>query len=162
MILGVWDGHDAGACIVEDGRIKVAINEERLTRRKLDIGFPVNAIAACLRYMNLNPEDVEHIACCSSQFSRVMARAIPRLDKNFYEFRRRLKPRPRFERRRRLIKYRMTEIGSNELLKKITKRQLAKSWTSWVSGITNFILLTIMLHTLLLLRSALGSARLFA
>ena len=29
-ILGIWDGHDAGASILEDGRIKVAINEERI------------------------------------------------------------------------------------------------------------------------------------
>lgn len=33
QILGIWDGHDAGACIVENGEIKVAINEERLTRK---------------------------------------------------------------------------------------------------------------------------------
>lgn len=52
-ILGIWDGHDAGACIVENGRILVAINEERLTRKKLDIGFPENSIKACLEYKKL-------------------------------------------------------------------------------------------------------------
>ena len=31
-ILGIWDGHDAGSAIIEDNDIKVAINEERITR----------------------------------------------------------------------------------------------------------------------------------
>ena len=48
FILGIWDGHDSGASIVEDGRIKFAVNEERFTRRKLDVGFPVNSIISCL------------------------------------------------------------------------------------------------------------------
>ena len=43
-VLGIWDGHDAGACIVEKNRIEVAVNEERFTKRKLDVGFPFNSI----------------------------------------------------------------------------------------------------------------------
>ena len=54
-VLGIWDGHDAGACIVKDEKIIVAINEERLTKRKLDVGFPRESIKACLRYANLRP-----------------------------------------------------------------------------------------------------------
>ena len=127
LVLGVWDGHDAGACIVEDSRIKIAINEERLTRKKLDIGFPLHSINACLRYMKISPSDVEHIACCSSQFSRVLARSFPFLDNSFYKFRRRMIEKPMFEKTRRLhIKNRMAEFGSNQVLKKITKRQLTK------------------------------------
>jgi len=30
-VLGIWDGHDAGACIVEGSEIKIAVNEERFT-----------------------------------------------------------------------------------------------------------------------------------
>jgi carbamoyltransferase len=125
-ILGIWDGHDAGACIVEDGRVRVAVNEERLTRKKLDIGFPVNSINTCLRYLNLKPSDISVVAVCGSQFSRILARNFPFLDKEFYNFRRRLIPKPRFEKLRRLVKYRLTEIGSNFTFKKITKYQLKK------------------------------------
>ncbi|MCX5898344.1 MAG: hypothetical protein NTY29_09140, partial [Proteobacteria bacterium] len=39
-ILGIWDGHDSGAALIEDNRILFAINEERLTRRKLEIRHP--------------------------------------------------------------------------------------------------------------------------
>ena len=125
-VLGVWDGHDAGACIVENGVIRVAINEERLTRKKLDIRFPDNAILGCLKFLNLKPADIQIVAACSSQFSRVLARSFPYLDREFYNFRRRLIPKPRFEDMRRAVKYRLTEIGSNKLFRGVTERQLRK------------------------------------
>ena len=34
-ILGISTGHDSGACIVVDGKIVAAINEERLSRIKI-------------------------------------------------------------------------------------------------------------------------------
>ena len=43
-ILGIWDGHDSGAAIIKDDQILFAINEERLTRRKLEINFPEQSI----------------------------------------------------------------------------------------------------------------------
>jgi hypothetical protein len=45
-VIGVWDGHDAGAALVIDGRVVLALNEERLSGRKLDVGLPVRALAA--------------------------------------------------------------------------------------------------------------------
>jgi carbamoyltransferase len=41
--------HDSAACLVEDGRIVAAAQEERFTRRKHDPSFPANAVAYCLR-----------------------------------------------------------------------------------------------------------------
>jgi carbamoyltransferase len=48
-ILGVscWY-HDAAACLVEDGVIVAAAQEERFTRRKHDAEFPENAVRYCL------------------------------------------------------------------------------------------------------------------
>jgi carbamoyltransferase len=40
--------HDAAACLVEDGTIVAAAQEERFTRKKHDSGFPDNAIRYCL------------------------------------------------------------------------------------------------------------------
>lgn len=40
--------HDAAACLIEDGRIVAAAQEERFTRRKHDDSFPINAIRYCL------------------------------------------------------------------------------------------------------------------
>src|SRR5256714_14718389 len=41
--------HDSAACLVENGRIVAAAQEERFTRKKHDAGFPSNAVAYCLR-----------------------------------------------------------------------------------------------------------------
>jgi carbamoyltransferase len=50
-ILGLHDGtHDAGAALVEHGRVVAACNEERFTRRKGQGGWPTASIAACLAY----------------------------------------------------------------------------------------------------------------
>ncbi len=125
LILGIWDGHDAGAAIIENNEIKVAINEERLTRRKLDIGFPVNSIKACLEYLKLKPSDIDVVACCGTQFSRVLARQFPFLDNEFYKFRRRLIPKPRFEKSRRFLKYWLAKHKTS-FLKKFTQRQMKR------------------------------------
>ena len=40
--------HDSAACLVEDGRIVAAAQEERFTRKKHDAAFPHQAVRACL------------------------------------------------------------------------------------------------------------------
>jgi len=40
--------HDSAACLVQDGRIVAAAQEERFTRRKHDPSFPLNAVRYCL------------------------------------------------------------------------------------------------------------------
>lgn len=48
-ILGVCDGHDAGAALVDpDGELVFAVSEERLTRVKHQAGFPALAVGAAL------------------------------------------------------------------------------------------------------------------
>ena len=41
--------HDSAACLVEDGRVVAAAQEERFTRKKHDAAFPSQAVAYCLR-----------------------------------------------------------------------------------------------------------------
>ena len=41
--------HDSAACLVEEGRIVAAAQEERFTRKKHDANFPARAVAYCLR-----------------------------------------------------------------------------------------------------------------
>jgi carbamoyltransferase len=48
-IIGIHDGHNASACLLEDGRIVAAIQEERLRRVKNWAGFPSLAIDFVLR-----------------------------------------------------------------------------------------------------------------
>jgi carbamoyltransferase len=41
--------HDSAACLVQDGRIVAAAQEERFTRKKHDPSFPAHAVAYCLK-----------------------------------------------------------------------------------------------------------------
>ena len=40
--------HDSAACLLKDGEIVAAVQEERFTRKKHDQNFPSNAIQYCL------------------------------------------------------------------------------------------------------------------
>src|SRR5947207_9059769 len=50
--------HDSAACLVEDGRIVAAAQEERFTRKKHDPDFPSNAVAYCLREAGITAKDL--------------------------------------------------------------------------------------------------------
>ncbi len=60
-VLSFSQEHDAGAAIIENGKILAAINEERLTRVKGQAGFPINSIREVLRLSGKAPEDVKHV-----------------------------------------------------------------------------------------------------
>src|SRR5262249_39631553 len=52
--------HDAAACLVRDGEIVAAAQEERFTRKKHDPRFPTHAIQYCLREGGISLDDVEY------------------------------------------------------------------------------------------------------
>lgn len=51
--------HDAAACLVQDGEIVAAAEEERFSRDKHDNGFPEGAIAYCLEEAGIGPDEVD-------------------------------------------------------------------------------------------------------
>ena len=53
--------HDSAACLVRDGRIVAAAQEERFTRKKHDPGFPSHAVRYCLREGRIGLADVRYI-----------------------------------------------------------------------------------------------------
>jgi len=54
--------HDSAACIVKNGEIVAAAQEERFTRKKHDFNFPANAIRYCLEYAGIKSSDLCYIA----------------------------------------------------------------------------------------------------
>ena len=60
--------HDSAACIVQDGVIIAAAQEERFTRKKHDYSFPINAIKFCLDYTNLSSNAINYIAFYDKPF----------------------------------------------------------------------------------------------
>ena len=53
--------HDAAACLLRDGEIVLAIEEERLSRLKHDRRYPARAVAACLDAAGIGPGDVDAV-----------------------------------------------------------------------------------------------------
>jgi carbamoyltransferase len=68
VILGVYHpaqgvGHDTGVALVErDGRIVAAMSEERLSRVKMDGGFPFRALETVMRMGGVRPRDLDAVA----------------------------------------------------------------------------------------------------
>ncbi|MGD9034829.1 MAG: carbamoyltransferase [Desulfobacteraceae bacterium] len=53
--------HDSAACLVRDGQIVAAVQEERYTRRKHDPRFPKNAIKYCLQEANITADQLDYV-----------------------------------------------------------------------------------------------------
>src|SRR5258705_7815875 len=53
--------HDSAAALLVDGAPVAAVQEERLSRRKNDAGFPMAAIEYCLDEAKLEPEDLDAV-----------------------------------------------------------------------------------------------------
>lgn len=53
--------HDSAACLVRDGQIVAAAQEERFTRKKHDPEFPRRATEYCLRSQGLSVDDLDYV-----------------------------------------------------------------------------------------------------
>ena len=62
-ILGINTGfaHDPAAALISDGKIALAVEEERLDRVKFGKGFPHRAIEACLKHEGLSLSDLDRV-----------------------------------------------------------------------------------------------------
>lgn len=70
--------HDSAACLVRDGVIVAAAQEERFTRRKHDAAFPRHAMRYCLGEGGLGPGDVDIVVFYDkplTKFSRILKTA---------------------------------------------------------------------------------------
>ena len=54
--------HDSAACLVHDGEIVAAAQEERFTRKKHDESFPKNAVQFCLDFAGIESGQLDHVA----------------------------------------------------------------------------------------------------
>jgi len=60
--------HDSAACLVQDGRIVAAAQEERFTRKKHDASFPRQAVDYCLREGGIDMKDIDYVAFYEKPF----------------------------------------------------------------------------------------------
>jgi carbamoyltransferase len=71
--------HDSAAALVIDGVPVFAVQEERLSRKKNDAAFPLNAIEWCLEQAKLEPEDLDAVVFYEKpmlKFERILTCAL--------------------------------------------------------------------------------------
>jgi carbamoyltransferase len=109
-ILGVWDGHDSGAVLLDDGRLMAAVNEERLSRRKLEITFPARSIHSCLQLSGHPARPVDLVAYSTTDPAKTLARWFPATSEAYYAVRRRKVPPGVLAGVKKRAKYWVTEL----------------------------------------------------
>ena len=81
--------HDSAACILKDGEIIAAAQEERFTRKKHDPSYPHNAIKFVLDYANLKLNEVDKIVFFEKpflKFERLLETYVAFAPKGFVSF----------------------------------------------------------------------------
>ncbi len=81
--------HDAAACLIVDGEIIAAAQEERFTRIKHDQSFPSQAIAFCLEAANCKPKEVDYVVFYDKpllKFNRLIQTYLAFAPKGFESF----------------------------------------------------------------------------
>jgi carbamoyltransferase len=81
--------HDSAACLVRDGEVVAAAEEERFSRDKHDNGFPALAASYCLEKADLEPEDLDKVAFYEKpiqKFDRILDTAADTFPRGFLFF----------------------------------------------------------------------------
>ena len=81
--------HDSAVCIVRDGRIVAAAQEERFSRKRHDSRFPGGALRYCLDAARVSIDDVDHIGFYEKphlKFDRILASYASYFPKGFATF----------------------------------------------------------------------------
>ena len=81
--------HDSAACLIQDGDIIAAAQEERFTRIKHDLAFPANAIKYCLKEAKISPDQIENIVFYEKpflKFERLLETYLAFAPKGFVSF----------------------------------------------------------------------------
>ena len=60
--------HDSAACLLNDGKITAAAQEERFTRKKHDSGFPQHSIKYCLKEAGITAGQIDNIVFYEKPF----------------------------------------------------------------------------------------------
>jgi len=60
--------HDSAACLLKDGEIVAAAQEERFTRKKHDAGFPSHAIQYCLEEAGISASQIDNVVFYEKPF----------------------------------------------------------------------------------------------
>ena len=81
--------HDSAACLLNNGKIIAAAQEERFTRKKHDPSYPENAINFVLKFANLKLSEVDQIVFFEKpflKFERLLETYVAFAPNGFFSF----------------------------------------------------------------------------
>lgn len=81
--------HDSAACLLKDGKIIAAAQEERFTRKKHDPDFPENAVKFCLNKAGITASDLDYVGFYDKpfvKFERILITYIATFPRSFASF----------------------------------------------------------------------------
>ena len=77
IILGLNCNHaDSSACIIKDGDLLFAIEEERINRNKHWAGLPIESIKEALKYTKIDIQDISDISINTNPLSNINQKII--------------------------------------------------------------------------------------
>src|SRR5437870_2299206 len=82
--------HDSAACLLRDGDIVAAAQEERFTRKKGDASFPLHAVQYCLQAAGITPSGLAYVGFYDKpllKFERILETYLSVSPKGFASFR---------------------------------------------------------------------------
>src|SRR5437870_1609463 len=82
--------HDSAACLLRDGDIVAAAQEERFTRKKGDASFPLHAVQYCLQAAGITPSGLAYVGFYDKpllKFERILETYLSVAPKGFASFR---------------------------------------------------------------------------
>jgi len=81
--------HDSAACVIKDGQVIAAVEEERFSRKKFDDGFPKLAIDYCMKESNITSDDLDCVAFYDKsvlKFERLLDNYLAVAPRGLYSF----------------------------------------------------------------------------
>jgi carbamoyltransferase len=82
--------HDSAAALLRDGVVVAACQEERLSRKKHDSGFPANAVKYVLKEAGIEPSDLDAVGFYDKpllKFERMLSTYVATFPRSFPSFR---------------------------------------------------------------------------
>ncbi len=76
ITIGINVSHNSSACLMIDGEIKIAIQEERITRKKNFTGYPKKSIDFCIEFLKKNKIKADY-AILTTKFLPALSYKIP-------------------------------------------------------------------------------------
>ena len=77
IVLGINANHaDSSACLIVNGDLKVAIEEERINRKKHFSGFPKESIKECIKLAEVQQNEITDVAFNTKPTSNLIAKSI--------------------------------------------------------------------------------------